>query len=105
MHSIPDTESLQPEEQEVVEAAAANRGSFQIVTRPETRGPVIQAGQKKLFQKDQPAFAKRCCESVSRLIELQLVRETGGQKRYELTNFGWQLSRKLSLEKRNSRHS
>ena len=75
MHTIPDTESLQPEEQEVVVAAAGNRGAFQIVVRPETRGPVIQAGQKKLFQKDEPNFAKRCCDSVSRLIELQLVRE------------------------------
>lgn len=96
MHTIPDPESLQPEERVVIESAARNRGAFEIATKADTRGPAVRAGDAKLYDPHDPDYARRCRDAVPRLISLQLVREIGGRKRYELTNFGWQLSRNLT---------
>ncbi|TWT37119.1 hypothetical protein KOR34_20660 [Posidoniimonas corsicana] len=100
MHTIADTESLNPVERAVVELAAANRGAFEVSSRSDTKGPAIRGGKKKLFKPDDLAYARRCCDAIPRLIELQLVRHASGKNGYELTNFGWQLSRKLSQQSR-----
>lgn len=96
MHTIEHSETLPAEHQAVVQLAAKNRGSFEIMTRSDTRGPAIHAGRDKLYDPNDPGYAMRCLETIPQLIELQLVRQSGGPKRFELTNFGWQLSRNLT---------
>jgi hypothetical protein len=98
MHTLTAPESLKPEEQAVVELAASNSGKIEIANRSDTRGPAVRAGRQKLYNQQDPTYAKMCCEAVSQLIELQLLRTAGGPKQYELTNFGWQLSRKLTIK-------
>ncbi|WP_231956584.1 AAA family ATPase [Posidoniimonas polymericola] len=80
----------------MVQIAAKNQGVCEIVNRPETRGPAIRAGNDKLFDANDHSYAMRCCETIPHLIELRLLKVSGGAKRFELTNFGWQLSRKLT---------
>lgn len=100
MHTVVDPKSLQPEEQAIVELAAANRGAFEVSSRSDTRGRAVRGGKQTLYKADDPAFAQLCCDAVPRLIELQLVRPAGRKNCFELTNFGWQLSRKLTNETR-----
>ncbi len=96
MHTIAAPESLKPEEQDVVRLAARNSGKLEIATRSDTRGPAVRAGKDKLYNLQDPNYAQKCCDAISELIELQLLRVGDAPKQYELTNFGWQLSRKLT---------
>lgn len=98
MHTIADPETLSSEERAVVQIAAKNRGVFEIVTRSDTKGPAVRSGNDKLYDAADETYAIRCCEAIPRLIELQLARQAGGPKRFELTNFGWQLSRNLTAK-------
>ena len=98
MHTLTAPESLKPEQQAVVELAASNSGKLEIASRSDTRGPAVRAGRHKLYNQQDLTYAKRCCEAVSQLIELQLLRAAGRPKQYELTNFGWQLNRKLTTK-------
>ncbi len=95
MHTIADATSLGAEEQAIVTAAARNRGVFEIATKVDTKGPAVRAGDTKLFDPDDPTYAVRCREAVPQLVKFQLARECGARNRYELTNAGWMLSRKL----------
>lgn len=99
MHTIADPETLLAEEQAVVRLAAKNNGVFGIETRSDTRGPAVRSGNDKLFDPADEGFAMRCCEAIPHLIELQLVSQADEPKRFELTNFGWQLSRKLTVKR------
>ncbi|QEG34456.1 ATP-binding protein [Bythopirellula goksoeyrii] len=96
MHTIATPESLKSEEQDVIRVAARNEGKIELANRMDTRGPAIRAGKDKLYNPQDPEYAKKCCDSISELIELQLLRTGDSPKQYELTNFGWQLSRKLT---------
>ncbi|TWU21905.1 AAA family ATPase [Bythopirellula polymerisocia] len=98
MHTIAAPESLNTEEQDVVRVAARNSGKLAIENRSDTRGHAVRAGNEKLYNPQNPDYAKNCCEAVSQLIEMQLLRTGDGPKQYELTNFGWQLSRKLTTK-------
>lgn len=98
MHTIEHPETLPAEEQAVVQLAAKNRGSFEIMTRSDTRGPAVRGGRDKLYDPKDPDYAMRCCEVIPHLIELQLIRQSGSPKRFELTNYGWQLSRNLTAK-------
>jgi hypothetical protein len=102
MHTFATPESLSPEEQAVIELAARNSGKLEIASRSDTRGPAVRAGRHKLFDPNVPSYAKQCCEAIPRLIELQLLGAVSSQKKFELTNFGWQLSRKLSIIAKNA---
>ncbi len=98
MHTIEHPETLPAEEQAIVQMAAKNRGVFEIASRSDTKGPAVRSGNDKLFDAADAAYAMRCCEAIPRLIELQLARQAGGPRRFELTNFGWQLSRNLTAK-------
>lgn len=100
MHSLKAPESLTPEEQAVLELAAQNRGSLEIANRSDTRGLAVRGGKHKLYNPQDPEHAPKCCDAVPRLVEWQLLRSGNKPKHYELTNFGWQLSRKLSIQAR-----
>ncbi len=97
MHTVAMPESLSLEGQAVISAAARNRGRFEIANRPDTHGPAIRAGQCTLYDPDDPTYAERCRAVVADLLDSLLVRETGVRQHFELTNFGWQLSRKLTV--------
>ncbi len=98
MHTLEHSQDLQPEAQAVVQIAAKNRGAFEIASRSDTRGPAVRSGNDKLHDPNDETYAMRCCEAIPQLVELQLVRQAGGPKRFELTNFGWQLSRNLTAQ-------
>lgn len=96
MHTLETSDTFSAEEQAVVQMAAKNRGVFEIANRSDTKGPAVRSGNDKLFDAANSSYAMQCCEAIPRLIELQLVRQAGSPKRFELTNFGWQLSRNLT---------
>lgn len=95
MHTIVDVERLTEQERELIRAAVNNQGMLEIVSRAETRGRAIVAGRKKFFDPQNPAFADQYISLLSHLKEMELVHEVSNKTAYELTNFGWQLSRSL----------
>jgi len=95
MHSKVDVGHLTAEEQELVRAAAQNRGCLEVVMRPSLRGWAVVAGQKKFVDLNDPAVAQHYISLLVHLKELELIHEMASTKAYELTNFGWQFSRKL----------
>jgi hypothetical protein len=95
MHTVIDARNLTEAEQELIRAAVGNQGVLEIVTRAETRGRAVVAGQKRFFDPKDPAVAEHFISLLKRLKELELIHEAAGRKAYELTNFGWQLSRNL----------
>lgn len=97
MHTIASPESLNHAEQDVLAVGGRNGGKLEIASRSDTRGPAVRAGKEKLYNPQHPAYAQNCCDAISRLIELQLLRPGTAPKHYELTNFGWQISRKLTV--------
>ena len=96
MHTIVDPQTLQPTEQDVVRIAGRNGGMLEVANRSDTRGPAVRSGKDKLYDPHDPTYARRCCEAIPRLVDLQLLRIGNAPKHFELTNFGWQLSRKLT---------
>lgn len=95
MHTIVDAHELTEAEQELIRAAVGNQGVLEIVTRAETHGRAIVAGRKKFFDPKDRSVAGRYISLMVRLKELELIHEVANKHAYELTNFGWQLSRKL----------
>jgi hypothetical protein len=98
MHTIASAESLSPIEQDVLTIAGRNSGKIEVVSRSDTRGPAVRAGKEKLYDPKAPHYAQNCCKAIPNLIELQLLRAAAMPKHYELTNFGWQISRKLTVK-------
>jgi len=95
MHTIIDAQSLTEAERELIRAAVGNEGVLEVATRAETHGRAVTAGRKKFFDPKNPAVAEQYIALLKRLKELELIHEASGRKAYELTNFGWQLSRNL----------
>jgi hypothetical protein len=95
MHSIVDVHSLTEAEQALIRGATGNHGVLEIVTRPETHGRAVVAGRKKFFDPQDRAVAEHYISLLARLKDMELIHEAANKKAYELTNFGWQLSRKL----------
>jgi hypothetical protein len=95
MHIIADARSLTAAEQELIRAAVGNQGVLEVVTRAELHGRAVVAGRKKFFSRTDPSVAAQYLSLLTRLKELELLHEVANKHAYELTNFGWQLSRKL----------
>ena len=95
MHTIIDASNLSDQEQELIRAAVVNQGVLEIVTRAETRGRAICAGRKKFFDPTDRTVAEHYISLIARLKALELIHEAAAKNAYELTNFGWQLSRRL----------
>jgi hypothetical protein len=96
MHTIVDARNLSEEEQELIRAAVANQGVLEVATRAEMHGRAVVAGRKKFFDPKDPAVAEHYYSLLARLKELELIHEAADVKAYELTNFGWQLSRNIA---------
>jgi hypothetical protein len=95
MHHIADAQSLTEAEQELIRAAVGNQGVLEVVTRAETHGRAVVAGRRKFFSPHDRSVAAHYITLLARLKELELIHEVANKNAYELTNFGWQLSRKL----------
>jgi hypothetical protein len=95
MHSIADVQSLSEAERSLIRGAVANQGVLEVVTRAETRGRAVVAGRKKFFDPKDRSVAEHYISLMARLKEMELIQEVANKKAYELTNFGWELSRKL----------
>jgi hypothetical protein len=95
MHTVIDIESLSQDERELIRAAVGNRGLLEIITKAETHGRAVVAGRRKFFDAHNPAAAAHFLTLLGHLKELELIHEATNRKAYELTNFGWQVSRKL----------
>ena len=95
MHTVIDAHNLTDREQELIRAAVENQGLLEVASRVETHGWAIVAGRKKFFDPKNPAVAEQYISLLARLKDLELVHEAANKKAYELTNFGWQLSRNL----------
>ena len=96
IHTVFQPESLTAEQKELVGAASANSGQLSVKVSTKTRGRAVCVNRKSFFDSDDLSVALRYIEAVQSLVELQLLRESGGGANYELTNFGWELSHKLS---------
>jgi hypothetical protein len=95
MHTVVDAHSLTDAEQELIRAAVGNQGMLEVAMRAETHGWAVAAGKKKFFDPKDRAVAEHYISLLARLKDLELIHEAANKKAYELTNFGWQLSRKL----------
>ena len=95
MHLIVDAHNLTEAEQELIRAAVGNQGVLEVATRAETHGRAVVAGRKKFFDPKDRCVAEHYISLLARLKELELIHEVANKKSYELTNFGWQLSRNL----------
>ena len=99
MHTIVEAANLTAEEQELIRAAMLNEGLLEIAMRSETHGRAIVAGRKKFFDPKDRSVAERYIGLLSNLKALELIHEAASKNAYELTNYGWQLSRKLGRDK------
>ena len=95
MHTIIEADNLTAEEQELIRAATINQGVLEIATRSETHGRAIVAGRKKFFDPKDRGVAEHYISLLAHLKQMELIHEAASKNAYELTNFGWQLSRKL----------
>ncbi len=95
MHTIGDVLSLSAAEQDLVRAALGNQGVLEIALRADTHGRAVVAGRKKFFDPQDRTVAEHYISLLAQLKHLELIRESASKNRYELTNIGWQMSRKL----------
>jgi hypothetical protein len=95
MHTIVEASNLTEGVQDLIRAAVGNQGVLEVVTRTDTRGRAVVAGRKKFFDPKDRAVAEHYISLLPRLKGMELIHEAASKNAYELTNFGWQLSRKL----------
>lgn len=96
MHTIADPELLTEEQLDLIRATAANRGTIVVQMSSRTAGRAVCAGRKSFFDREDRAVAKRYIDALHELVQLQVLRNAVARENYELTNSGWQISRKLS---------
>lgn len=95
MHTIVHVENLTDEERELVRAAMLNQGVLEVAARAETHGRAIVAGRKRFFDAKDRSVAEKYIALLANLKQMELIHEAAKKNAYELTNFGWQLGRKL----------
>ncbi len=98
--TINDPNQLTPEQQGIIVAAMENRGQFQISTRSDTKGKAVRTKEEKFYDPEDREFARRYIDAVRQLERLLFVREEGDRDRFELTNFGWLIGRKLKQDRK-----
>lgn len=95
MHTIIAVENLTPLQQELLAAIAANRGLLAIVTRVDLHGHVVAAGKQVFADSRDRTVADAYLAAIPELQAMQLLRSGAKRGHYELTNIGWEMSRKL----------
>ncbi len=95
MHVISDPNLLSPEQTRLIVAAAANRGALEICIRSNTYGRAVCAKKEAFCDPEDREVATSYIEAVYELEKVLLLRQAQSKSKFELTNFGWQISRKL----------
>jgi polyphosphate kinase 2 (PPK2 family) len=95
MHVITDPNQLSPEQQELIAAAATNRGTLQICNRSNTYGRAVCTKTETFSDAVDREVAQCYLREIRELERYLLLRQAHARETYELTNFGWQISRKL----------
>ena len=95
MHSVANPLALTDDERDLIRAAVANQGVLDLVTRAETHGRAVVAGRKKFFDPKDRSVAEYYISLLASLKAMEIIHESANKKAYELTNVGWQISRKL----------
>jgi hypothetical protein len=95
MHTMVEVDNLTAAEQELIRAAVGNQGLLEVVNRIECRGRAIVAGKRKFFDPSDRSVADDYLALLPRLQAMALIQLAADKKGYELTNVGWQFSRKL----------
>jgi hypothetical protein len=95
MHTIVEASNLSAAEQDLIRAAVINQGVLEVVVRSDTRGRAVCAGRKKFFDPQDRTVAEHYISLLANLKAMELIHEAANKNAYELTNYGWQLSRKL----------
>jgi hypothetical protein len=98
--TINDPEKLSLEQQNIIVAAMEDSGRFQIATRSDTGGKAVRTKHEKFFDPDDRSFARRHIEAARELERLLFIREEDGRDKFELTNFGWLIGRKLKQDRK-----
>lgn len=95
MHTIVEASNLTAAEQDLIRAAVINQGILEVEVRADTRGRAVCAGRKKFFDPKDRTVAEHYISLLANLKAMELIHEAANKNAYELTNYGWQLSRKL----------
>jgi len=95
MHLITDPSQLSPDQQELILAAAHHRGKLQICNRSNTHGRAVCTKSTAFSDAEDREVSQRYLRALRELERYLLLREADARESYELTNFGWQISRKL----------
>ena len=95
MHTLIDIDKLSSVQRALLMATATNKGTLQIAMRVDAHGWVVMAGKRVFADPHSREFAEEHLAGVGQLQELQLLRAAGKRGQYELTNVGWEMSRKL----------
>lgn len=98
--TINDPDSLSPQQQDIIVAAMEDSGRFQIATRSDTAGKAVRTKKEKFYDPSDREVARTYIQAVRDLERLLFVREEGGRDRFELTNFGWLIGRKLKQDRK-----
>jgi len=98
--TISDPDQLSPEQQDIIVAAMDDQGRFEIAQRSDTRGKAVRTKHDKFFDPNDPEVARNYIATVKDLERLLFVREADDRGKYELTNFGWLIGRKLKQERK-----
>lgn len=95
MHTLVGIENLSPSQRAILAATAANRGKIKVAMRIDAHGWVAIAGRTVFADPQSREVAEEHLQAVTELQEMQLLRAAGRRGEYELTNIGWEMSRKL----------
>lgn len=98
--TVHDPDKLSVEQQNVIVAAMENGGRCQVAIRSDTCGKAVRTKDEKLFDPEDKQVAQRHVDAVRQLERLLLLREEGGRDKFELTNFGWLIGRKLKQDRK-----
>src|SRR5690606_20298068 len=95
VHTIVDIENLSPSQRAILAATAANRGRVQVAMRIDAHGWAAVAGRQVFADSQSREVAEEHVRAVNELQDMQLLRASARRGQYELTNIGWEMSRKL----------
>lgn len=94
--TITKPEELTDLQRELIIGAMENRGRLMIAVRADSNGKAVRGKDKTVFfDPEDREVAGRYIEELRNLDRLMLVRQENGRDKYELTNLGWLLGRKL----------
>ena len=97
MHVISDPSQLSDDQSTLISAAASNKGELQITIRSDTHGRAVCTKKDAFCDPEDREVAASYIRVVQELERLMLLRSGQSKGIFELTNFGWQISRKLTI--------